>query len=87
MNTGEDDDIPASKVPYPDAPTHAYPGSSEKLLVMEDRAARKVGLFHPFDSSFADDNRPDQWQQMQQEEREKVLIESNRRQFFSMFFS
>lgn len=34
----------------PDDPTGALPGTEEKIRVLEERAARGVGLFHPQDA-------------------------------------
>lgn len=36
----------------PQGPTTAMPGTPEKLLVMEDRARRRVQIFHPDDKKY-----------------------------------
>ncbi len=43
VGVGNDD------MPVDDAPTEAWPGSEEKIKVMEDRAARGRAIFHPGD--------------------------------------
>ena len=43
--------------PLPE-PTSAAPGTPEKLAVMEDRAKRKLSLWHPSDAKFEGDPEP-----------------------------
>ncbi len=39
----------------PAKPTQALPGSEEKILVLEERAARGEALFHPLDARRSDE--------------------------------
>jgi hypothetical protein len=49
------------KLPLPDAPTIAAPGTPNKLAIMETRKRRKQQLFHPADAKYEGDTRPLVW--------------------------
>ncbi|HKI34637.1 MAG TPA: hypothetical protein VKA46_22465 [Gemmataceae bacterium] len=38
------------RVPLPDAPTSAVPGSEEKVHILMERARKRQGLWHPADA-------------------------------------
>lgn len=40
------------KAKLPPVPTHAMPGSEEKVAILEERARLKVSLWHPLDAPF-----------------------------------
>ena len=40
------------KAKLPSCPTHATPGSAEKIAILEERARMKVSLWHPHDVYF-----------------------------------
>jgi len=42
--------------PLPDQPTAAYPGSRDKVAVLEERFARGCSLWHPGDQVIEDDS-------------------------------
>jgi hypothetical protein len=44
------------KRPLPTCPTRAMPGSTEKILVLEERARMKQNLWHPEDAPFEQPN-------------------------------
>ena len=41
------------RAPQPGFPTHATPGTPEKLAVLEERARLKQNLWHPDDATYA----------------------------------
>lgn len=43
--------VRASSAPLPPAPTRAYPGSAEKLVVFQERLILGVQLWHPEDAA------------------------------------